>query len=148
MTEKDVSTREAIIEKYSADAKRLVQYLSWFEEKKGSDVAGVYNGEPGAKTIPVATYDSTLLAFVRLAKETVFMDKNYPYVYTRNRLHSHEDERKLIENAKLTDIHELAGILSKYVMEGMRRGAAWVEAVDEGIFLSILNKLNEFFERT
>jgi hypothetical protein len=148
MTGQDAGTKEMIIEKYSADAKRLIRYISWFEEKRGADVAGIYDGEPGAKTMPVATYDSTLLEFVRLAKGTVFMDRNYPYVYTRNRIRSHEDEHRMIESARLTDIQDISGILSKYVLEGMRRGATWVDAVDAGIFLAVLKKLKVLFERT
>ncbi|MDO5573810.1 MAG: DUF6508 domain-containing protein [bacterium] len=148
MSEQDISTKQAIIDKYSTDAKRLIPYLTWFEAKKGADVSGIYEGEPGMKSMPVTTYDSTLLEFVKLAKSTVFMDKNYPYVYTRNHIRSHEDELRLIENARLTDIQELVGILSKYVMEGMRRSSSWVDAVDAGIFLAILRKLKLFFERT
>ncbi len=148
MSEQDLGLKEAIIEKYSADAKRLIPYIMWLETKTGADVSGIYSGEPGMKTMPVATYDATLLEFVNLAKKTTFMDKNYPYVYTRNHLRTHADERKLIESARLTDIQNLCGILSKYVLEGMRRGSCWVEAVDEGIFLAVLTKLKQFFERS
>ena len=148
MSEQEISTKQAIIDKYSTDAKRLIPYLTWFEAKKGADVSGIYDGEPGMKSMPVTTYDATLLEFVKLAKSTVFMDKNYPYVYTRNRLHSHKDELQMIENARLTDIQDLGGILSKYVIEGMRRSTSWIDAVDTGIFLAILRKLKLFFERT
>ncbi len=148
MSEQEIGIKEAIIAKYSEDAKRLIPYLAWFEEKKGTDVAGIYDGEPGAKTIPVATYDAKLLAFVKLAKDTVLMDKNYPYVYSRNRIRNHEDELRLIEQARLTDIKEVCGIFSKYVLEGLRKGATWVDAVDAGIFLAVLRKLKLFFERT
>lgn len=148
MSEQDISIKQAIIEKYSADAKRLIPYLNWFETKKGTEVSGIYDGEPGMKTMPVTTYDPTLLAFVKLARDTVFMDKNYPYIYTRNHIRSHEDEHRIIENAKLTDIRNISGILSKYVLEGMRRSVSWVDAVDAGIFLAVLQKLKQLFERT
>ncbi len=148
MSEQDMSTKQEIINKYSADAKRLIPYLTWFEAKRGTDVSAIYDGEPGMKTMPVTTYDSMLLEFVKLAKSTVFMDRNYPYVYTRNHIHSHEDELRMIEKARLTDIQNLGAILSKYVMEGMRRSTSWVDAVDAGIFLAVLCKLKEFFERT
>ena len=37
----------------------------------------------------------------------------------------------------------LKGILSKYVLEGMRKGRRWSEAVEEGIFLNVVRKMKE-----
>lgn len=139
------SLKEEILTKYTPDALRLLRYLSWFEAKRGQSVSNIYRGEPGSETIPFPTYEPTLLAFVKEAKNSTFLDRNYPYIFTRNHIKSPADSRNMIESAKLTDIDILRGILSKYVIEGSHRSSCWIEAVNEDIFLLILKKFEKFF---
>jgi len=136
---------DAIISEYKNDALKLIEYLPWFESKRGQRVSGFYEGEPGVKTIPLPTYDPTLLRFIKEVQKSSFSYKNYPYIYTKNQIKTPNDERMCIEHAKIRDIDNLKGILSKYVLEGMSRSSRWVEAVDEDIFLLLLRKLEQLF---
>ncbi len=139
------TTRELILEEYREDVERLVKYLPWLMEKEAKDVSGYYQGEPGQSLIKIPVYDSTLLSFVKQAEQTKFMDKNYPYVYTRYRMKTFEDERRQMEQAKIKDIEIFRGILSKYVLEGKRKASCWTDAVSEKIFTTALTKLQELF---
>ena len=109
----------------------------------GQSVSNIYREEPGQRQFR-STYEPTLLAFVKEAKNSTFLDRNYPYVFTRNHIKSPADSRNMIESAKLTDIDILRGILSKYVIEGSYRSSCWIEAVNEDIFLLILKKFESF----
>jgi hypothetical protein len=71
------------------------------------------------------------------------MDRNYVYVYTRNRIRSHADEKRLIAGAELKDWEILGGILSKYVLEGRTKATLWGDAMQEDIFLLVLRKMRE-----
>ena len=139
--------KEEILTKYKPDALRLLRYLTWFEAKRGQSVSNTYRGEPGSETIPFPTYEPNLLAFIKEVKNSTFLDKNYPYIISRNRIHTPDDMRNLINNAKLTDIDILRGILSKYVIEGSHRSSCWIEAVNEDIFLLTLRKLALLFTK-
>ena len=84
------------------------------------------------------------LAMNRLIPGTSpLMNRNYVYVYTRNRIRSHADEKRLIDGAELKDWELLGGILSKYVLEGRTKATLWGEAMQEGIFLLVLRKMRE-----
>ncbi len=136
---------EAIISEYKSDALKLITYLPWFESKRGQKISGYYEGEPGVKTIPLPTYEPTLLRFIKEVQNSSFYYKNYPYIYTKNHIKTPNDERICIEQAKIRDIDDLKGILSRYVLEGMSHSSRWVEAVDEDIFLLLLKKLEQLF---
>ena len=84
--------------------------------------------------------------FVREASKTSLMDKNYAYVYTRNHIRNHEDERKLIAKAGWKEWNLLCGILSKYVLGGRTKGTLWNEAVKEDIFYLVLKQMKEIVE--
>ncbi|HOO27263.1 MAG TPA: hypothetical protein PLU43_02270 [Lachnospiraceae bacterium] len=139
------TTREMIIREYREDVEKLLKYLPWLLEKEAKDVAGYYEGDGTQKLIKIPVYDSTLLAFVKEAEKTKFMDKNYPYVYTRHRIKSCGDERRLLQQAKIQDIDIFKGILSKYVLEGKRKSSCWRDAVGEKIFTTALSCLKELF---
>lgn len=144
MQELDIDTRKNLIQRYQPDAKRLVSYVSWLEEKRSAGVMNSYEGEGVQKmsfTFPV--YDSTLLSFVKMAKETKFMNRNYLYVYTRNRIQNAAQEKKMIQSATLRDMELLSGILSKYVLGGMTKGTLWSEGVRNGVILEVIYKLRE-----
>ena len=50
-------------------------------------------------------------------------------------------ERIAMESATIRDMELFRGILSKYVMEGMRKSTMWTTAVEEKIFVTALVKL-------
>ena len=95
-------------------------------------------------SIPV--YDSTLMSFVREAEGSALMDRNYSYVYTRNHIQNHEDERKIIAAAEMRDWGILRGILSKYVLGGRTKSVLWSQAVQENIFYLVLKRMQEIIE--
>ena len=91
-------------------------------------------------------YDATLLNFIREASNSALMDRNYSYVYTRNRIKTHEDERKIIGKAELKDWELLRGILSKYVLGGFTKGMLWSQGVQENIFCMVLGRMQKIIE--
>ena len=137
----EVNLREQIIEEYKDDLAKLLRYLPFLEKKGGSDVQNFYEGDGDQKVIPVPVYDSTLLAFVKEAQKTKFMNRNYPSVYRKWRMATPEAERIAMQSATIRDIDLFRGIISKYVMEGMRKSTMWTTAVEERIFVTALTKL-------
>lgn len=145
--ELDIDTRKNLIRQYRPDAEKLLRYVPWLETKRGGDVMGSYEGEGVQKTaFTFPVYDSTLLGFVKAARETQFITRNYQYVYNRNRIRDAAGEKKMIKKATLRDIELLSGILSRYVLGGMTKGVLWAQGVEEGIFLEVLYKLREILE--
>lgn len=145
--ELDIDARKNLIRQYKPDAERLVRYISWLETKRGDNVMSSYEGEGVQKTaFTFPVYDSTLLSFVKTAKQTRFITRNYQYVYTRNGIKNAEQERKRIKSATLRDIGLLSGILSRYVLGGMTKSRLWAQGVENGIFLELLYKLREILE--
>ena len=103
-----------------------------------------YQGNGLSKSsISFPVYDANLMSFVKEAAASPLMNRNYVYVYTRNRIRSHADEKRLIDGAELKDWELLGGILSKYVLEGRTKATLWGEAMQEGIFLLVLQKMRE-----
>lgn len=137
--------REQIIEEYRDDVLKLLKYLPWLASKAGKDVSTMYTGDENTEVIPIPVFDSTLLAFVKEAEKTKFVDKNYPYVYSRNNIKTHEDEMRMLEAAKITDLKIIKGIISKYVLGGRTKAALWSEGVTSGIFEKALSCLNKLF---
>lgn len=131
---------------YGESIRKLSRYIPWLMSKSGRDVAQPYSGEYGEVSFTFPVYDSTLLSFVKEAKETNLIDRNYPYAYTRWGIVTKEAEERAIEGATLKEVDFLKGVLSKYVLEGMTRSAVWTEAIDRHIFLNVLCKLKEITE--
>ena len=150
--EQNVEYRQQMIGEYRAAAEPLFKYLPWMENSAGRAVSRNYQGNGLSRnSISFPVYDSSLMGFVREAARTGLMNRNYPYVYTRNRIRNHEDERKLIERAELKDWDMLCGILSKYVMGGRTRATLWSEAVQENIFFLVLERMRRitaFWDRS
>ena len=145
--ETEQMTALQIVEKYRTDVEKLLKYLPYFEKMAGKSSSTTYNQEGLSEhslTFPV--YDSSLLQFVKEAENTVFMDPNYRYVYTRYRLHTAEDELALIDRCTIREIGAVGGILSKYVYGGRVKGAVWSEGVRNGVFLAILLKVQELIQ--
>lgn len=137
---------ELITEKYAADIRKLSRYISYFENKRGGDVASDYSGEQGESQLKFPVYDSTLLAFTRDAADTGLMDPNYIYKYRQYHITTAADEKAAIRNAKMKDIDLLRGVLSRYVLEGRYKSRRWIEAAERGVFYDVLVKLAEFYD--
>lgn len=137
--------REQIIEEYRDDVVRLLKFLPWLSKKSGKEVASMYTGDGEMQVIPIPVFDSTLLSFVKEVEKTKFSDRNYPYVYSRNNIKTHEDEIRILKEAKITDMKVFRGILSKYVLGGKSKASLWAEGVDSGIFETALSCLNILF---
>ena len=137
---------DEIVARYKADVMQLYRYVPWLESHVKETVQDTYSNESMEHTIPFPVYDSTLLSFVKEFQRTKLVDRNYAYVYTRNRLRNSADELRFIENAEIKNMDDLCGILSKYVIEGNVRGSAWSEGVRNGVFCAALSKMKEILE--
>ena len=131
---------------YADDVMALAEYIPYFMSKGSGSFAKDYDGKYGESSLNFPVYDSTLLAFVKKAGQSKLIDRNYPYVYTRYHIRTHEDERKFISRAGIRDVKILKGFLSKYVIEGNRIAKRWSEGADERIFLGVLEKLKGFID--
>ena len=121
--------------------------MGWLETKKGVNVSSTYAGDGiGEHSIPFPVYDSTLMALVKLLQTSPLVDRNYVYVYSRNRIKTVADEIKLIHESELKDINNIGAVLSRYVMEGMRKGSMWTEAVSNGVFYEAIAQLKKDIE--
>lgn len=145
--QEDIEYRRQVVQEYKADVEKLIRYLPWLEEKSGSNVSETYSGSGiGEHSIAFPVYDSTLLSFVKEVQRTNLLDRNYRYIYSRNRIVTQKDELRAISNSDITRMDILKGILSKYVMGGMTKGRMWTEAVQNRIFLNIVKKMKENLE--
>lgn len=145
--EERVGYRQQIIQEYRRLLEPLLRYLPWLESNSGKAVSRNYQGQGlSSRSMSFPVYDATLMNFVREAAASELMDRNYCYVYTRNRIRNHEDERKVIAAAELKDWEILRGILSKYVLEGMTKATLWGEAVRENIFVLTLKQMRNIVE--
>lgn len=141
------NSREMILDEYRADVEGLLKYLPWLHKTTGQKVDSYYEGNDGGLGFKVPVYDSTFLAFVKDAEKTKFVTKNYPYVLTRYQIKTADDALRLMQTAKIHEIDLFAAVISKYVLEGKRRGIIWTEAMDKGIFTVALDCLNDLFFR-
>lgn len=145
--DRNTEYRQELLQGYKQMAMPFLRYLPWFESNAGKPGSSYYQGaEFTENTLRFPVYDSTLLNFVREASKSPLMDRNYSYIYTRNRIKTHDDERRIIESADLKDWDLLRGILSKYVLGGMTKGVLWSQAVQENIFYLILKQMQKIFE--
>ena len=143
----EMLSNEEIVDYYRQDAIKLFRYLNWLESKSGRSVSSIYGAEGIAtNSVPFPVYESTLLSFVKEASNTCFMDRNYVYVYTRNRIKSAKDELNLIQNATIRDMDKLAGILSNYVLGGRTKARLWSDGVTSGVYFALLTKIKALIE--
>lgn len=145
LNEEQVKTREQVVAEYADELDKLEKFLPWLEQKSSSEQQKYYQGDGSFSVIPVPVYDSTLLSFIKVAKGTKFMNRNYPYVYSKYRIKTTSDEIKAIEKAKITDMDLLGGILSKYVMKGQVKGLVWTQGLMDGVYAKIIRKMNKLF---
>lgn len=136
-----------VMQAFAKDISILKPYVDYLERLEAKNVAHQYTDDGiGENSVPVPVFDGNLLAFVKKASATSLMDRNYPYIYSRYGIKTHEDEYRLIESATYRDVHVLKGIISYYVLKGMVKGAYWVEAVESGIFCKVIRKFEELME--
>ena len=133
---------EDIVSRYRPELEKITPYLNWLKENTSNEVAQSYSNSD-LKSIPFPIYNSNLLAFVKAAQTTNLLDRNYVYVYSRNRLNSPKDELMFISDATIRNMDELAGILSRYVLEGMTKGSVWAEGVRNGVLYNVVKKMDE-----
>ena len=135
---------EEMVEYYKPDVEELAVYIPWLETHKGGESSSVFTGEGVEKnSITVPVYDTTLMNFVKAAQASRLMNRNYVYVYSRNRIRTEADEHRFIRNATIKEMGDLWGILSKYILKGMTKAALWSEGVRNGVFLELLLKMKE-----
>ena len=145
--QKERLSREEFLAMFREDVIRLSRYIPWFEEKCGSDVSQNYtDGDLMNHTLSFPVYDSILLSFLNDASTTVFMEQNYHYFYSRNRIQSYEDELRLIETADIMHMDVLQCVLSRYVFGGMTKAYLWRDGVEHRVFLAILKKARQIIE--
>lgn len=147
--EQNIEYRQQLIREYKQMVSPLLAYLPWLVKNAGQSGSTAYRGDeysenPSNFSFPV--YDSTLMSFIKEASKSALMEKNYSYTYTRNRIQTHDDERRLIQAADLRDWDILRGILSKYVLGGRTKAVLWSEAVRENIFAMVLEKMRKIIE--
>lgn len=143
----ETMTAAEVLKMYRDDVNKLAGYLDWLESKSGKTVSSVYSGDGLAEhSVAFPVYEGTLMSFIKDVDKTVFIDRNYRYVYTRNRLKTHEDELRFIDNATILQMDQLAGIMSNYVIGGRTRGRMWSEGMDAGIFYHIVKKSKELVD--
>ena len=133
---------EDIVSRYRPELSKITPYLNWLKDNAANEVTQSYSNSD-LKSMPFPVYDSNLLAFVKAAQNTNLMDRNYVYVYSRNRLNSAKDELMFIQDAQITDIDDLAGILSKYILTGMTKGTVWGEGVRNGVLYNVVKKMDD-----
>lgn len=148
MAGQDEKQSTKIRNEYMADVERLSKYMNWIEKKSGKQVHSYYDGEEGQKLIQIPVYDSTLLAFVKEARKTKLMDRNYRYTYTRYKIKSVDDELRLLRHAHLRDIDLFKGILSSYIMRGQSKGSVWSDGMEQGVFLELMRRMTALFFST
>ena len=139
--------REQIINEYHLSVEPLLRFIPWLEQHAG-EMGRVMYGEQGISehSLSFPVYDPTLMQFIKEAGQSSLMDRNYAYVYSRNHLKSHEDERALIKKADWKTWHHLKGILSWYVLGGRVKAALWSEGVKACVYLLILMRMRDVAE--
>ncbi|WWR15015.1 hypothetical protein V1224_11015 [Lachnospiraceae bacterium JLR.KK008] len=135
---------EELVEYYKPDVESLTGFIPWLKSNRGSETTTIYSEEELSRhSITFPVYDETLMRFVKTAQASSLIDRNYVYVYSRNRIRTVQDERRLIGRATIREMGDLWGILSKYILKGRTKAALWSEGVRNGIYLDLLLKMEE-----
>lgn len=133
---------EDIVGRYRPELDKLLPYLGWLQRNMKVEVAQSYSNSE-LKSIPFPVYDSNLLGFVKACQSTNLLDRNYVYVYSRNRIANAKDELLFIADAQITDMDDLSGILSSYILRGMTKGSVWSEGVRNGVLYHTVKKMDD-----
>lgn len=145
--EKENLYRKELIDKYRRTMGNMFRYLPWLEERSGEKMVRNYQGsDMPQRSITIPVYDSTLLNFVKEMNATGLMDRNYVYIFSRNKIRTEQDELRMIDKSELKDIENILGIMAKYVLGGMTKGVLWSRAVENGVFYHGLKRIKELLE--
>ena len=145
--EKDKLYMHEVATKYRPDVERLAKYIPWLESRLGVLTSSMYKGEGiEVNSISFPVYDATLMNLVKEARQTELLDRNYAYVYSRNRIRTVEAEQLLIERSTIREMDTLKGILSRYVLGGMTKGRLWTEGVANGSILKVICRMKEVLD--
>lgn len=143
----DTMTAFEVLNMYRHDVNKLAEYLEWLEVHSGKTVSTKYTADGVAEhSAPFPVYDSMLLMFIKEAEGTCLMDRNYRYVYSRNRLKNTQDELDYINQATILQMAQLGGILSNYVLGGRTRARLWSDGVTSGVFYQAVKKAKELVD--
>lgn len=143
----DNLSAEDILLVYKDDVFTLAAYLPWLEKNIDHDVSTFYKQNGVDKnTVSFPVYDSTLMNFIKAASNTEFMDRNYPYIYSRNGIRGLADEMALIDRATIFEMEELGGILSHYILGGRTKARLWNDGVSYGVFYEAVKKAKELVD--
>ena len=135
------------IKQIKPEVEQLLRYLPWLQEKSGVSMYTTFKGEGIAEhSLAFPVYDGTLMAFVKEASRLSMMNRNYPYVYSRNWIRTVADEKRVIANATIRDLDVLCGIFSHYILGGMTKTALWSAGMEQGIYLELLQKLKALLD--
>ena len=138
---------EEMVEYYKPDVQSLTGYIPWLEAQKGNEMSTTFQGEGiGEHSITFPVYDTTLMNFVKTARASSLIDRNYVYVYSRYGIRGEKDEHRLIKSATIKEMGVLWGILSRYIIKGMTKGTVWAEGVRNGIYLERLCRMKEILD--
>lgn len=135
------------IKQIKPEVEQLLRYLPWLQEKSGVSMHTTFTGEGIAEhSLAFPVYDGTLMAFVKEASRLSMMNRNYPYIYSRNWIRTVDDEKRVIANATIRDLDALCGIFSHYILGGMTKTALWSTGMEQGIYLELLQKLKALLD--
>lgn len=136
--------QDKIIAEYHESVEPLLGYLPWLEQHAGEAGQTLFREQGISEhSLSFPVYDATLMRFVKEAGKTSLMDRNYRYVYSRNHLTTHEEEKALIARTNWRTWDQLKGILSWYVLGGRVKAALWSEGVKSGTYLMVLQRMQE-----
>lgn len=146
MTNEDLTQVQMFKQKYEADIERLMNYVPYLTEKSNSAISHNYDGELGQNTMRFPVYDGALMSFIKEVQKSSLIDRNYVYAYTKRRIKTPAQEQAAIASATIADDDYLRGVISKYVIEGMRKTGLWQDAVSRRLFLNVILKFKELID--
>ena len=134
----------ALMQDYKMKITPLTDYLPWLQQATEKAVVSTYSGDGiGESSLSFPVFSSEFMAFIKACSISGLMDRNYPYVYSRRAIKTHDQERRLIVSATWKEWDVLCGILSKYVLGGQTRSSFWREGITEQIFYLTVSKMRE-----
>jgi len=126
----------ALMQDYKMKITPLTDYLPWLQQATEKAVVSTYSGDGiGESSLSFPVFSSEFMAFIKAC--------NYPYVYSRKGIRTHDEERRVIVGATWKEWDVLCGILSKYVLGGRTKAALWKEGISEQIFYLTVSRMRE-----
>lgn len=137
-------TPAQVISMYRPDTVKLLDYIVYLEKMNGRKASNNFNQDGLSEhSIVFPVYDGTLMNFIKDAEQTVFMNRNYRYSYSRFRMKDATDELKMIDKCTIRQMDVIGDILSRYVMGGRTKSTVWAEGVRNGVYLAAITKAYE-----